>query len=183
MNKPISARNWPHLLPRPAGFTLSELLACLVIAGILATAALPLMNRLVAEQRVVSATNSLLSLMRLARAEAMTGGPVLLCDNNYECSSFEPTQQLSLIRADSTPPHIKPRPDSSPLALLTLPGDVHVSWRRFRGDALVFHRSGILHFQNGHFLVCNRLAGRRIVMNWAGRPRVEHKDHNTPCPL
>lgn len=162
---------------------MGELLACLVIAGVLASTALPLMTRFVAEQRVVSATNSLLSLMRLARAEAMTGGPVLLCDSNHACSSFESTQQLILTRADSTPPHIEPKPGSSPLATLTLPGDVHVAWRRFRGDALVFHRSGILHFQNGHFLVCNRHAGRRIIMNWAGRPRVEHNDHSTPCPL
>lgn len=176
----------PHNISRVtigiAGFTAGELLVCLLVASIVVTVALPSMVRIVAEQRVVSATDNLLGLMRLARAEAMTGGPVLLCDLNHSCARFETTQHMMLARANSTPPHTEPEPGIDPLATLTLPSNVRVSWRRFRGDALLFHHSGTLHFQNGHFLVCNQHASRRIVMNWAGRPRVENRGRADPCP-
>lgn len=177
---PFASRRAPHT--SAAGFTLSELLVCLLLASTLAIAATSTLSRFAAEQRLISASNDLLTLMRLARAEAMTSGPILLCDHNHACTRFETTQNLAVLRASNTPPHMEPEAGRPPLALLTLPPDVHVSWRRFRGSALLFHRNGILHFQNGHFLICNRHASRRIVMNWAGRPRVESGGSAAPCP-
>ncbi|MCH8544831.1 MAG: GspH/FimT family protein [Alcanivorax sp.] len=137
------------------------------------------MSHLLAQQRLAAATNAVMTLMQLARSESMTGGPVMLCDANHACQDFATTRHLILVRADPDNP-VSPAP-GPPLATLTLPHDTTVSWSRFRGNALIFRRSGILHFQNGHFQLCSGSTGRRIVMNWAGRPRVERAAGQGNC--
>ena len=171
----------PARTSRPAfgGATLPELLIALLVSAILLATALPAMDNLLAQQRVASATNAVIALMRLARSESMTGGPVMLCDANHACRDFTTTQHLILVRADPDNPHL-PAP-GPPLEHLTLPHATTVSWSRFRGNALTFQRSGILHFQNGHFRVCSGSASRRIIMNWAGRTRVEQSAGQDIC--
>jgi len=63
-----------------AGFTLAELLAGMSIATLLLALALPQWASWLAEQRVVAASNRLLSGLALARGEAIHGGvPVRFC--------------------------------------------------------------------------------------------------------
>lgn len=164
----------PSIAPlRQAGVTLVELMVGLLIAAVIVFAAVPGMNRMIERHRTDAAVNSVLGLMTLARGEAMTGGPVLLCDALRGCDDFAITNQLLLARADPEPPHERPLANQPPLARLTLPEGTSLQWRRFRGEALRFQRSGILHYQNGHFLVCNGQAARKIIMSWSGRARVE----------
>lgn len=64
---------------------------------------------------------------------------------------------------------------------LQLPGNTTLDWKRFNGNSLTFYHSGISHFQNGSFYICNKRAGRKIVMNWIGRTRIETLPSNR-CP-
>lgn len=163
------------------GLSLLECLIVLALFAIVATVATPTLSRLLDEQRVVAATNQVQGLMQLARSHAMTSGPVLLCDAQSDCSTFDATSALILVNAESGSLEAAPASGESPLRRLQLPPNTLIVWRRFRGNALVFQPSGILYFQNGHFLLCSGKARRRIVMNWSGRPRVEPGQRADAC--
>ncbi len=63
-----------------SGFTLMELLAVIVIASILAALAAPSMRGMVQDNRITTATNTLISHLALARSEAITRRQtVVLC--------------------------------------------------------------------------------------------------------
>lgn len=63
-----------HLRTTESGFTLSELLVVLVIAGILATIAIPSFQSLTQSQRAKNASFELFSSLGLARSEAIKRG-------------------------------------------------------------------------------------------------------------
>lgn len=163
------------------GLSLPECLIVLALFAIVATIAPPTLSRMLDEQRVVAATNQVQGLMRLARSHAMTTGPVLLCDAQSDCSTFDTTSALILINAESGSLAAAPASGQKPLHHLQLPANTRIVWRRFRGNALIFQPSGILYFQNGHFLLCSGEARRRIVMNWSGRPRVAPGQRADTC--
>jgi type IV fimbrial biogenesis protein FimT len=158
------------------GFTLPELLIGLAIASITLAVAVPPLNRAIERQKVVTSSHDIMRLVAQARAEALVHGEIRLCDANHRCESFLQTSRLEIVRG---PPASAGADDI--LASLTLPSGVTVRWNRFRGQALWFHRDGRSHYQNGSFLICNRSAARRIVMNWAGRTRVEMATPDTQC--
>lgn len=60
---------WPH-----RGFTLIELLVTLVIAGLLLAVAVPSFNRLMISSRLTTQANNAVSLLTLARTEAVKRG-------------------------------------------------------------------------------------------------------------
>ena len=152
------------------GFTLPELAITLVIVSIIAAASSPTIRYNLDKARVVSATNNILGLIQLARSTSLSHRQVYLCDALNNCNAFNKTNTLQL----SHPSHAEDGTISfDVLRELTLPTHTYVQWRRFRGDALIFHNDGRAHFQNGHFLICGQSSARKIVMNWAGRPRVE----------
>lgn len=66
--------------PEAMGFSLLELLTAILIAGILATIALPAFANLVRSNRIISQSNALLSLLMLGRSEAVKNiSMVTLC--------------------------------------------------------------------------------------------------------
>lgn len=156
------------------GFTLVELLFVLAVIATISITTAPSLQHFIHSQRVAHATNNVISLIYQGKSEAIVNGKVSVCDANHSCQLFDQTQHLTLVRHNSNGTddiirHIK------------LPHDITLRWNRFRGNALTFHRGGIAYYQNGHFLICNRYAARKIVMNWAGRPRIEKSVPDEDC--
>jgi type IV fimbrial biogenesis protein FimT len=156
------------------GLTLPELLIGLALTLTTLGMVAPAVHATMERQKVRSATMAVMGLLTLARSEALTYSETHLCDANHACERFQQTQKLMVIRG-------APAPHQQPLAELTLPAGVSLRWVRFRGQSLRFHRDGRSHYQNGSFIICNRHSARRIVMNWAGRPRVEPYQPDEHC--
>ena len=75
---------------RTSAFTLIELVVTIAVLGILAAVALPSYKSLIARNRASSDANSLLSLITMARSEAIKrNAPVVLCKtaNGTQCST------------------------------------------------------------------------------------------------
>jgi type IV fimbrial biogenesis protein FimT len=170
-NLSLIARSSPSKRPVNSGMTVLELLVTLIITGAMMALTIPGLQSLVDRQRVSAATNSILGLMQLARGEALSRGPVFLCDAKHGCGTFDTTSHLALFRADPAELSTLPTSDAEPIASLRLPPGTEVSWSRFRGSALLFHNTGILHFQNGSFFICGNDHATRIIMSWSGRAR------------
>lgn len=152
------------------GFTLIELMISLVLLSIFSVIAQQAWNTIIPRYRVKVATADIHSLIRKARADALSQGQQLLCDGERGCSRFETTGIIHV-------GHDRDRDGQLSETELTeayrLPDGVTVTWKRFRGNALMFGHRGIAHFQNGSFYVCSTHSAKRIVMNWIGRPRIE----------
>ena len=56
------------------GFTMIELMMAIIILGILSTAAIPSFRSLIAEQRIKTASFDLISMLSMARSEAIKRG-------------------------------------------------------------------------------------------------------------
>ena len=160
---------------RSHAFTLLELLVTLALLALLTSLAAPPMARLVADQQLSSQANSWLGLALYARQEAMRQGrPVQLCqwrDNRCISDNHTPWSVLP-ITADS---------DQDILRSLQLSGRAirqHSNRRRY-----VFHPRG--HATNGNLTLCDsqsRVQARRVVLNMAGRPRVQRLPAPGACP-
>ncbi|MFN3712602.1 MAG: GspH/FimT family pseudopilin [Alcanivoracaceae bacterium] len=158
------------------GLTLPELLIGLAIASITLAVAMPPLHQIIERQKVVASSHDVMRLIAQARAEALVHGEIRLCDANHRCERFLQTTRLEVVRGPPASAN-----DDDILTSLTLPSGVTVRWNRFRGQALWFHRDGRSHYQNGSFLICNRSSARRIVLNWAGRPRMETATPDALC--
>ncbi|EKF74495.1 hypothetical protein A11A3_08740 [Alcanivorax hongdengensis A-11-3] len=155
---------------RANGFTLLELLFCIAIMAVLVISAHNAVSDWLPKERVVAGTNNVLGMILEARANAMTGAGYLICDGLQNCQHFGKTNKL-IMGSDSNGNHTLEKKEIE--RVLTLPPGTWLTWKRFRGTALVYRHSGKAYFQNGHFLVCNKHHARKIIMNWIGRPRVE----------
>lgn len=70
-------------LIRTAGFTLIELIVALAVVAVLATIAVPSMQKIIQRNRIATQTNSLISDIQLARSEAIRrGGSIVICTSN-----------------------------------------------------------------------------------------------------
>lgn len=155
---------------KKTGFTLLECLTALSTLSVLAMIAHNIGLPMIQEYRVIAATNSVAGLIREARANAMTDGNRLICDGERGCSSFKRTTILiegrdtnmnNALEKSEIHHHVK------------LPSDTWLEWKRFRGTHLRYRNRGATRFQNGHFLICSGNKGRKIIMNWIGRTRIE----------
>nr|WP_240548906.1 GspH/FimT family protein [Alloalcanivorax xenomutans] len=152
------------------GFTLVELLITLTLMILLLSAGVHWQKEGLPRHRVVSASNQVLGLIHYARAEALTRGPIFLCDGSSHCDRFQTTSSLLLARSGDG---IATITDDDVFHRLDLPEGTTLTWRRFRGTALRYERRGNLYYQNGSFLICNQGQGRRIVMSVMGTARIE----------
>ena len=156
--------------PQQYGLTLIEILTSITIIGVLSVCASYAWNDIIPRYQVRTATMTLHSLIRQARAGAITDGNRMICDGQNGCNKFEETQQVWMGFDRNNGGNLNA---SEIIEHYQLPGQTRLIWKRFKGNALVFHNKGNSHFQNGSFYLCNPVAARRITMNWIGRPRVE----------
>ncbi|MCG8415805.1 MAG: GspH/FimT family pseudopilin [Pseudomonadales bacterium] len=162
----------PHPICRAnLGFTLMEALIAVMISVILMMLSHTIVTQLVPKYQVITAAHAINNFMLAARAGAMSShNHRMLCSGDSGCKKFTPSRSL-IVGMDANDNNELEKHEI--LGEYKLPGDTRLHWKRFRGNALVFNRYGISHFQNGSFYICNETAARRLVMNWIGRTRLE----------
>ena len=170
------------------GFTLVELLVALTIAALLLTISVPSMSRMLHSARLTDASNALLSSLQLARSEAIKRNDrVTVCKSadGLSCTFAGGWEQGWIVFHDANHDGERnpeeriiergqPRPDS-----LRITGNAqvarYVSFLAWGGTRQI---SGSI--QAGTVTVCNVSAsgtdGRQIVVNAAGRTRVQRID-------
>ncbi|MZR61363.1 GspH/FimT family protein [Alcanivorax sp. DP30] len=158
---------------RQKGFTLIDLMLMTLLLAMLSAIASHTWSSVISRYRVTTATSNIHALLRSARANAISEGSQMICDGDHGCSRFEITRTLWAGHDQNGDGKLSRSEISEHYSL---PEGVTLTWKRFRGNALIFGNRGITHFQNGSLYICNKITARRIVMNWIGRPRVETAD-------
>jgi type IV fimbrial biogenesis protein FimT len=162
------------------GFTLTELLIALAIAGILAMIGAPAMGGLIARTRDSGIENAIAAGLRGARTAAvMHNARVLVCpsSNGHRCASIADWQHGWIIAQDADHDG-QPDPGRSILDVqAAMPAGTHVitSAGRRRID---FQPSGSAGGSNVTFTICHARehAGRAVIVANSGRVRVAHAD-------
>jgi type IV fimbrial biogenesis protein FimT len=170
---------------RPRGFTLIEFMIVIAVATVLLGFGIPSMTALLNSNKLTSASNALLSSMRLARSEAFKrNGRVVLCKSGdgLVCTHAGGWEQGWIVfhDADGDGEHngdevIIERGNPLP-ASLRLTGNLTVAkYVSFVATGSARLAGG--GFQAGTVTVCNLSAtggeARQIVLNAVGRPRVQ----------
>ena len=157
------------------GFTLYELLLTLALAAMLAAAAVPAFDRMLARSRQAIEINALFHAIHLARKESiMRRRAVSLCPSadGLDCvpGTDWSTGWIMFENADRDSP---PRVDEGERVLQhhAVAGSVQIDANR-RAFTL---RATHLRATNGTFVVCDRerrVRPRGLVISYTGRPRV-----------
>ncbi len=165
---------------KDSGLTLVELLVLVVVLAVLATSVAPSFGRLVAAQRAITETNSLLTAIHLARSEAIRRGQrVTLCparvgtthctgDVDYDAGWIVVEGPAPLAGLESTGEVITV---GGPMRDMTALGNGSMKrYVSFLPNGQSRQISGAL--QMGRITLCNPPVGREIIVSRTGRPRV-----------
>jgi type IV fimbrial biogenesis protein FimT len=162
---------------RMRGFTLVEMLAVVLISGILLSIGLPAMQELSARTHADSTVFGLRAMLGLARQSAITlNHDITVCgtSDGKRCSA-EWREQPALLFADTNANR-----ELDPEDRLILQSDATrragVRWRGSGGRAYLRYRpdGGVREY--GHFMYCpdggDLRFGRQLVVSATGRPRL-----------
>lgn len=162
---------------RTRGFTLAEMLAVMLILGILLAIGMPSMQELSARTRADSTVFGLRAMLGLARQSAITlNRDITVCgtSDGKRCSA-DWREQPALLFADTNANR-----ELDPEDRLILQSEVTrragVRWRGSGGRAYLRYRpdGGVREF--GHFMYCpdggDLRFGRQLVVSATGRPRL-----------
>lgn len=168
------------------GFTLTELMVTLALAGILLSLGIPAMRGLLAPSTMQSWVTSYHHALRTTRHVAVTANRgVTLCvlDEKQRCSG-QWDRRLSLFFDRGRSGRLQDEQDLIAQPLIGGSDDIHVSWRGFGEQRFLHVRANGSYRQNGRFVFCWKRPvsgnhGRQIVVNVTGRTRVEPAPCNT----
>jgi type IV fimbrial biogenesis protein FimT len=164
---------------KPLGFTVTEMLVTLAVAGVLTGLAIPAFQGYVERNRSAAALNQLLGALQGARYSALSlHTTVTVCpsaDANA-CGARDTWHAGTLIFVDRNRNGAR---DANETVLRWLPGfddRARIYWRSFRNRSyLQFTATGMTDWQNGNFLYCppNRDPhfAREVILNAQARPR------------
>lgn len=162
------------------GFTLTELLIALAIAGILATIGAPAMGSLLARTQEATIEASVAGSLRHARTAAvMRNARVLVCPSNdgARCHAGSDWQHGWIVAQDADHDG---QPDTGKVIIArqaSLPRGTRVitSAGRVR---IVFHPNGSAAGSNARFTICHARErdGKSVVISNSGRVRLEDAD-------
>lgn len=157
------------------GFTLTELLATLAIAGILAMVGAPAMGRLLANTRNASSEAMVVNTLRHARSTAiMRNARVLVCPSRdgYQCNPGDDWQHGWIIAQDSDHDG---RPDAGAPRVMqaAMPAGTRVITSVGRRQ-IAFQPSGSAGGSNVRFTICHASArtGKSVIVANSGRVRL-----------
>lgn len=166
-----------------AGLTFIELLVALAVVAVLASLAMPGLWDLMAEQQVISTTNSLASSMRLARSEAVRRGRKVLICPSIDGLHCQTTSYASGWLVRVAPEHVNQLGDpvSSNERLQVhppTPGSLSVQANGIMASYIAYRPDGQSRQLNeamlmGSIEICRGSRGRKIVVNRTGRTRIE----------
>lgn len=166
---------------RQLGITLLESLATVAISGVLVGIGVPGFSHLIAENRLVTEVNTLVSHVQLARSEAVKRlKPAILCpsDDGQTCLRDPQWHRGYILFIDEN--RNRARDENEPL-IRQVAGerDGPVSITSSRSRRLVrFQGNGIAAGTNLTVTFCHvgdNAAGRAVVISNTGRPRVTKK--------
>lgn len=164
------------------GLGLVELLVALTVLAVLMTIAVPSFSGHVQRTQQATHVNELLAALHYSRSEAVTRRTtVSLCDGIDDCGTRRWENQL-IIFADH---NHNGRIDAGEPILRTLQIASAYSWNwsNFRAqNHISFKSNGMTHSLNGTFTLCRETtAVRSVVVNVAGRTRLDMPDDNSSC--
>lgn len=162
------------------GFTLTELLITLAIAGVLAMIGAPAMGSLLARTRDASAESAVVNTLRHARSAAiMRNARVLVCPSRdgSQCNPGDDWQHGWLVAKDADHDG---QPDADAtliLAQAAMPAGTRVITSTGRGQ-LAFHPNGGAGGSNARFTIChaNARTGKAVIVANTGRVRLANAD-------
>lgn len=169
-----------HFKAHTAGFTLTELLITLAIAGILAMIGAPAMGSLLARTRDASTEATIANALRHARSAAvMRNARVLVCPSRdgRRCNPGDDWQHGWIVAKDADHDG-QPDADASLLAVqAAMPTGTRVTTSAGRGQ-LAFHPNGGAGGSNVSFTIChaNARRGKEVIVANSGRVRLASAD-------
>jgi type IV fimbrial biogenesis protein FimT len=162
------------------GFTLTELLIALAIAGILAMIGAPAMSGLLARTRDASTEAAVATTLRHARTAAvMRNARVLVCPSRdgHRCNPGDDWQHGWIVAKDSDHDG-QPDTDASLITVQSaMPVGTRVVTSIGRGQ-LAFHPNGGAGGSNVRFTIChaNARTGKAVIVANSGRVRLASAD-------
>ncbi|MCW8907748.1 MAG: GspH/FimT family pseudopilin [Sedimenticola sp.] len=162
---------------RCAGLTLLELVTTLAISGIMLSLAVPAMSALSGNNARVSATNTLVRHLQLARSEAVTRGRVtILCPSpgGRSCSDSTSWEQGYILVLDSNNNRSADSGDTLVRVFQGLDERIAISSTAGR-KRILFNPLGMSPGYNLTLSFCDRqqvVEPRAVILSNTGRPRL-----------
>ena len=159
------------------GLTLSELLAALAVAGVLAAAAVPGMSPLVTRAKADAAIEQLSRAIQFTRFQAITRQrTATLCPaREASCGRRDSWHEGAMVFVDANADGVRDGGEEILLRLPPLPGH-RIRWRSFRNrKSLSMRPDGTTDWQPGNMLACpidgDAKHARQLIVNAQGRVR------------
>jgi type IV fimbrial biogenesis protein FimT len=171
--------------PNSHGWTLVEMLGVLAITATLVSLAAPSMTAMLESVQVGAASNSFLSGLYLARSEAIKrNSPVVLCKSadGVSCAAAGGWEQGWIIFHDSNNNGVRESSETLIRREMPLASSLRLTGNQNVARYVSYAPTGATRlagggFQAGTVTVCRQSAfgveGLQIVLNAAGRPRVQ----------
>lgn len=168
---------------RHAGFTLVELLTCLLIGSIFLSLALPSFSTLLQKNQTTQQVNQLMGLLHYARGTAVLEKKTVgVCAGTTTCSTSSTWQGAVLIFHDR---NANGQLDSGEQLLRqgTINHEHSWTWSSFGKRAyLLYERNGTTRALNGTFTLCRKSeALHQVVISLEGRIRAQSPTAGARC--
>lgn len=168
-------------MKKQTGITLMEALVSLLIIGMTLSLGQPSLQRVIESQRLTAATNDTLAVLLQARSSSLVRGDIVICIKNSSCHGDNPGPGLMAFHDNNK--NLRHDIDELIVAETNDTKKIQWQWKSFRGKPWFRYKAtGKGYYQNGSFIVCLGGTGRRVVVNWVGRPRIERNMPQGACP-